>query len=129
MHLPRLRLPSWRSNRFVDTSFLERLRIGQGLLLFRNDLGVSDHFGVELDVVFPFGWHVVFVEDRFNRAFSYASFAVDALIWVDVEHLVPFVKALDWAYDNAVGIAAANAGLSDDVSHGSKNLSNLKNST
>lgn len=58
------------------------------------------------------------MENRFHRALSDASFAIDALIWMDVEHLVPFVKALDWANDNAVGISATNTGLSDNVSHG-----------
>jgi hypothetical protein len=36
---------------------------------------------------------------------------------MDVQHLIPFVEAFDWADDNAVGIAATDTWLGDDVSH------------
>jgi hypothetical protein len=37
---------------------------------------------------------------------------------MDVEHLFPFVKALDWADHHAVGVFAGKARLGNDVSHG-----------
>src|SRR5205814_9070088 len=55
----------------------------------------------------------------FRSAFGDASFAVNALIRMDVEHLLPFIKALNRADDDAVGVLAAEAGLANDVSHDS----------
>jgi len=45
--------------------------------------------------------HVVFVEDRLNRAYRLAGAAVDALVGVDVEHPAAFVDAVDWAFVDA----------------------------
>jgi hypothetical protein len=36
---------------------------------------------------------------------------------MDVQHLIPFVEAFDRADDNAVGVAATDTWLGDDVSH------------
>jgi hypothetical protein len=72
---------------------------------------------IDLDVTGPFFGHFIFVENRFDRAFRHASFAIDALIGVDVEHRVAFVKALDWANDNAIGVAATITRLGDNMSH------------
>lgn len=58
------------------------------------------------------------MEDRFDRAFWNACFAVDAFVWMDVKHRVGFVEALDWADDDAVGVFAIVAGFGDDVRHG-----------
>jgi hypothetical protein len=66
------------------------------------------------------------VEYRFDWAFGDASFAVDALIRVDVEHVCAFVKAFDGADHYAIGVSAAYARLSHNVSHGSEQLSSLK---
>jgi hypothetical protein len=45
--------------------------------------------------------HVVFVEDRLNRAYRLAGTAVDALAGVDVEHPPAFVDAVDRAFVDA----------------------------
>jgi hypothetical protein len=37
---------------------------------------------------------------------------------MDIEHLFAFIEALDGADDDTVGVLAAKAGLSNDVSHG-----------
>jgi len=49
----------------------------------------------------PLVGHVVFVEDRLNRAYRLAGAAVDALVGVDVEHPPAFVDAVDWAFIDA----------------------------
>lgn len=86
---------------------------------------LGDHFAltrlalgrVEFDVALPFLGHVVLVEDRLDRAFGNASFAVNALLGVDVEHLVALVKAFDRAYHYAIGVFASRARFGNDVSH------------
>jgi hypothetical protein len=60
------------------------------------------------------------MENRLHGTFRDACFTVDALLGVDVQHLFTFVKALDWANDNAICISAADAGLSNNVGHGLK---------
>jgi hypothetical protein len=66
------------------------------------------------------------MKDRLDRAFGNASFAVDALIGMDVEDLLPFVEALDRANDHAVGVLAAEAGLANNVSHDSPRATKKK---
>ena len=73
--------------------------------------------GVQRREVLPLVGQVVLVEDRLDRALRDAGLAVDALVRVDVEHLGPFVEAIDRADDHAVGVLAVEAGLGDDVSH------------
>jgi hypothetical protein len=99
------------------------LGISQRLLLFCDDFGLWCHLCVELDVAFPFRWDVVLVENRFYWALCDASFAVNALIGVNVKHLVPFVETLNGANDDAIGISASYARLGNDVGHGCENLS------
>jgi hypothetical protein len=84
------------------------------------------HIGVEFDVAFPLGGNVVFVENGLDGAFGHAGFAIDAFIRMDIEHLIAFVKAFDRADHYAIGVSAAYAGLSHNVSHGSEQLSSLK---
>jgi hypothetical protein len=66
------------------------------------------------------------VENRFYWTFGNARFAVDALIGVDVKHLVPFIKTLNRTNYDAICIAASYARLSNNVSHGCENLSNTR---
>src|SRR5262249_28193958 len=73
--------------------------------------------GVERRELLPLVGQVVFVEDGFDGALGDAGLAVDAFLRVDVEHLRPFVEAVDRAYDHAIGVFAVEAGLGDDVSH------------
>ncbi len=60
------------------------------------------------------------MEDCFNRAFGYTSFAVDALIRMDVKDFVTFVEAFNWANYNAVGVFAPEAVLANYMCHGSR---------
>ena len=57
------------------------------------------------------------MEDRFDRAFRHAGFAIDAFIGMNVEHLLPFVKAFHRAHHNAIGVFTGKARLANYVSH------------
>ena len=120
---------SWRTEKAKPTSCLGNRRglgIGQRLFLFGDHFGLLGHFGVEFDVAFPIARYVIFVEDGLDGAFGHAGFAIDAFIRMDVEHVCAFVKAFDGADHYAIGVSAAHARLSHNVSHGSEQLSSLK---
>lgn len=106
------------------------LRIRQRLLFFRDHLGLCSHIRVHLCIFLPLVRNVVLMKNCFHGTLGDASLAVNALLGVNVQHLFPFVKALDWANDNAICISAADAGLSNNVGHGLKpffrSLSNRK---
>ena len=93
------------------------LGIGERLLFFRDYFALRCHFCVHFRIVFPLVRNVILVEYRFDWAFGDASFAVDALIRVDVEHLFPFVKAFHGTYDHAICITASNTWLRHNVCH------------
>ena len=57
------------------------------------------------------------MEDRFDGAFRHASFAIDALIRMNVQHLLTFIKTFNRADDDAIGVFAAKARLGNYMSH------------
>ena len=57
------------------------------------------------------------MEDCLNRTLRNAGLTVDALVGVDVDHLVPLVEALDGAHHDAVGVLAGKTGFGDDMGH------------
>src|SRR5262249_17055574 len=63
------------------------------ILLLRDDGMTTRPLGVESDVMPPFLGNIVFMEDRLDRAFRHAGLAVDAILRVDVEHLLALVEA------------------------------------
>jgi hypothetical protein len=91
----------------------------QRFFLFGNHRQLRRHLGIELNKRLLIFGDVVLVEDGLYRTFWHARFAVNALIRVDVQHLIPFVEALDGANDHTVGVLAAETGLANDVCHGS----------
>jgi hypothetical protein len=99
------------------------LGVSQRLLLFRDHRALGSHFGVEFDEAFPFRRNVVFMENCLDRAFSDAGLAIDALFGMDVKHFVPGVETLHRADNHTICIAATDARLGDNVSHGDTNLS------
>ena len=58
------------------------------------------------------------MEDRRNRAFRNARFAVNAFFRMNEKNRFTFVEAFDRTYDNAVCVFAVEARLSNDMSHG-----------
>ena len=63
------------------------------------------------------GGHVFLGEDRADWASWDASAAIDALVWVDVELIVAFVDAFDWANLDAGAVFGSDAGLGNNVCH------------
>jgi hypothetical protein len=53
----------------------------------------------------------------FHRTLWNARLTVDAFVWMNVNHLVAFIKTFNWADYNAVCVFAGEAGLSDDMRH------------
>lgn len=47
------------------------------------------------------------MEDRFDGAFGDACFAIDAVFWINVQHVRAFVEAVAGAYHYAIGVLAA----------------------
>src|SRR5262245_29777188 len=72
---------------------------------------------VELHELRPPRRHVGVVEDRLDRAFGYARFAVDAIVGVDIQHHVVLIEAVARANDDAVGVLAILARLANDKCH------------
>jgi len=58
------------------------------------------------------------MENCFHRTLGDASLAIDALVGVDVQHLLPFVETLDRANHHTVRVFTAEAGLGDYMGHG-----------
>jgi len=65
----------------------------------------------------PIARDVILVKDSFHGTFDSACIAVDAFIWIDVEHLVTFVEAITRTNDHAVCVFASEAGSGHDIGH------------
>ena len=105
----------------IPRSILDRhaagLVVTQRLFAFGDVLASFRLFRIQLDVALPFLRHVVFMEDRFDRAFWNTRFAIDALFWMDVKHRLALVEAFYRANNDAIGVATSVARLGDNVSH------------
>lgn len=52
-----------------------------------------------------------------SRAFRFTHAAVDALVWVNHQHVVALVETVHWAYADTVHVFALDAVVYDHVSH------------
>lgn len=95
--------------------------LAQGVFLVGDDFGFVrlSFFLIQLNIVLLVFWHVVFVVDCLDGALGHARFAVDTLVWVNVEHFVitNLVETFNGANDDTVGVAATIARFSDNVRH------------
>src|SRR4029434_364163 len=57
------------------------------------------------------------MENRLHRALRHTGLTVDALVGMNVENLLPFIEALDRAHYHAISVLAAEARLTNYVSH------------
>ena len=73
--------------------------------------------GVDLNVTIPLRRQVGLREDGFDRALGHAGLAVDAVIRVDVEHLLVHVEAFHRTDDATIGVLTVVTWGGDDVSH------------
>jgi len=60
---------------------------------------------------------VIVEEDRFDWAFRYACFAVNAFVRMDVKNFVAFVKTLYRTDNNTISVFATETGLANYVGH------------
>jgi len=93
------------------------LRLAEWLFPFGDVWPFRSHVGVELNVVGPLFWEVIFVEDRLDWTLGDACFAIDALIGMNHEDRFSLVKTFDGANDHAIGVFAVETGFSNDVGH------------
>src|SRR5688572_14709982 len=64
------------------------------LLLLKDRRHLFCHLRVELNEALPLLGYIPFGEDRLHGAFDSARIAIDAIVRVDIQHLITFVKAL-----------------------------------
>ena len=77
---------------------------------------------VLLDVAGPLGGNIGIREDGLHGTLGFAGTAVDALIWMNVVLIVALVDAVHRADLDATRVLGPDAGLRDDVCHGSVRL-------
>ena len=65
-----------------------------------------------------FGPGVDVGDDGVDRAFRDADAAINAFVRIDDEHIFAFIKAIDRAHLDAIGILAFDADICDDVGQG-----------
>lgn len=89
---------------------------GSGFFLV--DIGPDvGEFDVQGDEFFLAVGDFVFGLDGIDGAFGFAEGAVDAFVGFDDEHVWAFVKAVDGADFDAIGVFAFDAGFGDDKGH------------
>jgi hypothetical protein len=89
----------------------------QWLFLFGNIGTLRSEFRIQLSKRLPLLGQVVLMEDCLNRTLWYAGFAVDALIGMNVQHLLSLIEAFYGAHNDTVGVLACEAGLSNHMGH------------
>jgi hypothetical protein len=57
----------------------------------------TEELNVGFVIVSPLSWKIIFVVNSFYRTHWLTSTTVHTLIWVDVEHTVTFIDAVNWA--------------------------------
>src|SRR5262249_31179258 len=72
---------------------------------------------VLLDKTLPLVGDSALVEDRVHRALGLASSALDALVRIDVVHVLRLVDARNRADVDAAGVLGPNTGLDNHISH------------
>jgi hypothetical protein len=97
------------------------IRIGRRGLALGDAFPAS--FLAELDIEFDevqlISGRVFFGVDRVHWALGNTHGAVDALIWVNHEHIRAFAEAVHGADVHAIGVFAFDTSFCNDVSHGS----------
>jgi hypothetical protein len=110
--------PNPPTERLEAEILLALLGCGQGLTLLRNNGQTFGAFSVQLEPLSLIIGELSFIVDGFDRTLWDASATVDALLRVDIEHLVIAVETLHRANCHAVGEPASFAIPSYDESHG-----------
>jgi hypothetical protein len=61
--------------------------------------------------------NVLFRDDGLHGAFRLAERAIDALLWVDDEHVRPLMEAIDGANFHAIRVLTLDATIKHDEGH------------
>ena len=100
-----------------DNLFSAQLSSAQWLPLLHNRRTDLGHLGIQGNELALISGNIIFKENRLDGTFMEASIAINAFIWVNVEHLFAIPKTVARANDDAVRVFAAKAILGDDVGH------------
>ena len=73
--------------------------------------------GIQLNVIEPLHRNVVLIKDRFHRALGNARFAINALVWININHLGVLIEAFGWENFQARFVLAAFTRFSHDHRH------------
>lgn len=109
-----------------DELILNRLKVGRDFChgsMLRSTLEVVGLFEVFFDPVFVVCRNIRVYKDGGDGAFCFAESAVDALIWMNVDHVITFVDAVDRADLHAGLVLDSDAGFRNNVGHGFAKLS------
>src|SRR5690606_31346822 len=91
------------------------LCLGHRVALYRNVRPALRIIGIHLQPLVKARLRIRL--DRFGWTFRLAYAAIDALVRMNDEEILPLIEAIDWADFDAVGVFAANTVVSDDVRH------------
>ena len=91
--------------------------VGQGAYATRNNFPLLCQFCIELCKVSLVCGQVFFGVDGFDRAFGNTDSAIDAFLGINNQKIRAGMEAVDWTDVDAIGVAAAYTGFSDDMGH------------
>jgi hypothetical protein len=75
------------------------------------------HLPIQRHEILPLLRNVIFMVNRLYRAFASTRIAIDALVGIDVQHLLALTKAVAGANHYAVGVLTTEARLSHYEGH------------
>jgi hypothetical protein len=76
-----------------------------------------EEFGVITLESLPLARDIIFVIDRLDRTYRLTSTTIDTLIWLDVEHPIAFIDAIDWTLLDTGFVLDIDTRFCDDVCH------------
>src|SRR3981081_1449638 len=94
-------------------AFLRLLPLRDVAALLQRD----DALGVELNVLRPRGRHGRVVENRLDGTLRQTRLAVNAMLRINVEHLLVLIEAVAGTDGDAVGVLAVMTGFANDEGH------------
>ena len=87
------------------------------VLLLCDHRQLGRHFSIQFCKGLPIFGKIIFVENCLNRTLWNTRLTVNAFIWMNVNHLVTFIKAFDRANNNTVCVLTGEAGFGNDMRH------------
>jgi hypothetical protein len=94
------------------------LFVGKRFFLLSDHLALRGHFGIQLNVTFPFIRNIILVENCLDRTLWDTGLAIDAFFGMNVEDFLIFVEALHGTNYHTVGVLAVLAWFANNMGHG-----------